>query len=463
MQKRRAQSRARWVWVLALASAQMICLLAALNWYGRLLHKGLTLVLRGQVAAVNSQVVGQLAEFIKSLDLQQIHPGSNDWQRLQSLVEHMQLPNDGSISIVDRKSGSTIGDLQATDVSRQTLSREDLERVEKQLGELPRDVTIGGWVALADDTHYFTMRDLSQPAVLLVADQREAGIWAAVDYVCAPLWSFGVFVAVVLVMLGTIVSMGIIHRYENTLENINAHLEKTIAQRSRALVNTRDAVIFGLAKLAESRDADTGEHLDRVHEYIALVARELGKTHPDINEGYIERLKIASSLHDIGKVGIRDEILLKPGKLTQDERRIMQTHGVIGARCLSAIQQRLGDDDFLDMACEIASAHHERWDGLGYPYGLAETEIPLSARIVAVVDVYDALTTHRVYRAALSHVEATKLILTGAGTQFDPEVVAAFAACAGEIERIAESFAATSAGGEEFNTTGETFPAELTV
>lgn len=441
----------------------MICLLAALSWYGRLLHKGLTLVLRGQVAAVNAQVVGQLAEFIDSLGLEQIQPGSDDWQRLQSLVEHMQLPNDGSISIVDRKSGATIGDLRASDASRQSLSRADLERVESQLGQLPQDVTIGGWVALADGTHYFTMRDISQPGILLIAEQREAGIWATVDYVCAPLWSFGVFVAVVLVMLGTIVSMGIIHRYENTLEDINAHLEKTIAQRSRALVNTRDAVIFGLAKLAESRDADTGEHLDRVHEYIALLARQLGKINPDINEGYIERLKIASSLHDIGKVGIRDEILLKPGKLTHEERKIMQTHGVIGARCLSAIQQRLGDDDFLDMACEIASAHHERWDGLGYPYGLEAAEIPLSARIVAVVDVYDALTTHRVYRAALSHAEATKLIVAGAGTQFDPDVVAAFEACAGEIQCIAETFTATPSTDRAPRTIDDMFPAELTV
>jgi len=430
----------RWLWVLALASAQMICLLAALTWYGRLLHQGLTVALRGQVAAVNSQVVGELAEFIGEMGAKDRRPTGDSLVRLQSLVERIELPNEGHVSIVDSQTGAVVCHPALGKDRPGRVVNADVQVVQDTLGKIPPGGTVSGWVELPDGIHHVTIRDMPEAGLLLVADQPDDGIWAAVDYVSAPLWSFGVAVAVVLVMLGTMLSMGIIHRYENALANINSHLEQTIAQRSGALVKTRDAIIFGLAKLADSRDSDTGEHLDRVHEYIAILAKELAKSHRDIDDVYTERLKLASSLHDIGKVGIRDDILLKPGKLTGEERKIMQTHGEIGARCLAAIQQRLGDDDFLEMAREINSAHHERWDGLGYPKGLRGEEIPLSARIVAVVDVYDALTTHRVYRAALSHEEATDLILTGAGTQFDPAVVEAFHACIESIREVALGF-----------------------
>jgi putative two-component system response regulator len=436
----RTRIAARWLWLLALASAQMICLLAALTWYGHLLHKGLTVALRGQIAAVNAQVVGELAEFISQWRIDDVRPGSADWTRLQALVERMKLPNEGYVSVIDSRSGAVVCRPRQPEEQGTSPIDADMQLVEKSLGTVRPDATLSGWVEMPDGTHYVTIRDVPTAGVLLVASQREGGLWAAVSYVSDPLWSFGVFVVVVLVLLGTMFSMLIIHRYENTLEGINSHLEKIVVQRSRALVNTRDAVIFGLANLADSRDPDTGQHVDRVREYIGILAEQLATTNKDIDEEYIERLKLASSLHDIGKVGIRDEILLKPGKLTAQERKIMQTHGEIGARCLAAIQQRLGEDDFLEMACEIAASHHERWDGLGYPFGLQGDEIPLSARIVAVADVYDALTTQRVYRGAMSHREATKLIFDGAGTQFDPAVVAAFRACMDRIKQVADQF-----------------------
>ncbi|HEY1597995.1 MAG TPA: HD domain-containing phosphohydrolase [Pirellulales bacterium] len=440
MHKQGAKVSARWLWVLALASCQMLCLIVTLAWYGKLLERGLTLALRGQIAAVNSEVVGEFAAFVGEWGISDLRPGSQDFQRVQSLIERFRLPNNGYLYLADARTGKIICHPTLQDDARGPVVPSDPKLIEQTLGKITPGGTIGGWVDLPDGTHYFTIRDLADCGALLVADQHEGENWAVVDHITTPLWTFGAFVTVVLVLLGTAFSMGIIHGYENTLENINARLERTIAQRSRALVNTRDAVIFGLAKLADSRDAETGEHLDRVHEYIAILAKELARHHTGIDEEYIERLKLASSLHDIGKVGIRDEILLKPGKLTSEERKVMQTHGVIGARCLASIQQRLGDDDFLDMACEIAAAHHERWDGLGYPYGLKGEEIPLSARIVAVADVYDALTTQRVYRDAMPHEEAMQLILSGAGTQFDPSVVDAFRACIDSIEQVAEKF-----------------------
>jgi response regulator RpfG family c-di-GMP phosphodiesterase len=151
----------------------------------------------------------------------------------------------------------------------------------------------------------------------------------------------------------------------------------------------------------------------------------------------IQTIVVASSLHDIGKVAIPDSVLLKPGKLTPRERALMQQHTTIGAECLQTIKRRLGEDRFLDVACEIALAHHERWNGQGYPNRLKGQEIPLVARIVAVADVYDALTSERVYKRAMSHIQARNLIVRGSNEQFDPAVVEAFLSVEHEFADIA--------------------------
>lgn len=191
-------------------------------------------------------------------------------------------------------------------------------------------------------------------------------------------------------------------------------------------VETRSAVIFGLAKLAESRDDQTGEHLDRIRQYVLILAREMANTHPEITPEFIETLAETSSLHDIGKVGIPDSVLLNPGKLTDEQRKVIRKHPLIGGDTLLAIKQRWGDDPFLVTACEVAFSHHERWDGTGYPFGLAGEDIPLAGRIVALADVYDALTSRRVYKDAMTHEQASRIILAGEGTHFDPAVVRAF-------------------------------------
>ncbi|MBI5863455.1 MAG: HD domain-containing protein, partial [Planctomycetes bacterium] len=170
----------------------------------------------------------------------------------------------------------------------------------------------------------------------------------------------------------------------------------------------------------------------RVQCYVEILAGELAQSRPDLEVPDVPLLGIASSLHDIGKVGIPDAILLKPGRLTPAERELMESHTLIGGDCLTALRSRMPDDAFLDLACEVAFAHHERWDGKGYPFGLRGEQIPLSARIVTLADVYDALTTKRVYKPAMPHEKAVELISNSAGTQFDPDVVAAF------LEREAE-------------------------
>ncbi|HWB53616.1 MAG TPA: response regulator, partial [Tepidisphaeraceae bacterium] len=212
------------------------------------------------------------------------------------------------------------------------------------------------------------------------------------------------------------------------------------AERILAL-ETRDLALFALAKLAESRDAETGAHIERVQSYSRIIAKNLSdevKAVNGVDDEFIRLLYQTSPLHDLGKVGIPDAILLKPGKLTPGEFAIMETHTVIGAQTLDAALQRFPHARFLQMAKEIAATHHEHFDGSGYPCGLTGDEIPLSGRIVAVADVYDALSSRRVYKEAMPHERAKALIVQGSGSQFDPEVVDAFLRSEAHIVSIAE-------------------------
>jgi HD-GYP domain-containing protein (c-di-GMP phosphodiesterase class II) len=214
--------------------------------------------------------------------------------------------------------------------------------------------------------------------------------------------------------------------------------EETL-RATRELVRTRDAVIFGLAKLAESRDPDTGHHLERIALYATRIAQAL-KRHPryraTVTPQFVRMIGISSALHDIGKVGVEDSILLKPGSLTEQERHRIQVHAALGGDCIRQIERRLGNSTFLNMAREIALYHHERWDGAGYPHGLSREDIPLAARIVAIADVYDALSVKRVYKDAYPHALCVEKIRREAGRQFDPDLVEVFLTIAPQIEEI---------------------------
>ncbi len=214
-------------------------------------------------------------------------------------------------------------------------------------------------------------------------------------------------------------------------------------RQAQALVRTQEIVIFGLAKLSDSRDADTGAHLERIAQFSSLLAsalRQRPEFRDQITPGFVQRIGISSALHDIGKVGVDDSILRKPGSLTREERERMQRHTQIGDECLREIERRLGSTNFLQMAREIVSGHHEWWDGQGYPLGLAGEKIPLAARIVAVADVYDALRCKRVYKEALPHEECIRLIAEAAGTQFDPRVVEVFLENEDRFRQLADQF-----------------------
>ncbi|HQI01530.1 MAG TPA: PAS domain S-box protein [Deltaproteobacteria bacterium] len=222
---------------------------------------------------------------------------------------------------------------------------------------------------------------------------------------------------------------------------VRKRLEGELLESYKKVQSARNATILGLAKLAEYRDADTGAHLERIREYSKVLAQELStkpKYQAYISSDYIEDIYNSSILHDIGKVGIPDSILLKPGKLTAEEFDVVKRHSALGGDALKAVETKIEGQSFLSLGKEIAYYHHEKWDGTGYPKGLQAEQIPLSARIVALADVYDALTSKRVYKDAFSHETAMEIIMKDRGKHFDPEIVDAFLAHAEEFRRIRE-------------------------
>ena len=201
-------------------------------------------------------------------------------------------------------------------------------------------------------------------------------------------------------------------------------------------LETRGMTVFAMAKLAESRDSDTGAHLERVRRYCRILAEQLrqsAKFADAIDDDFVQLIYETSPLHDIGKVAIPDAILLKPGKLTSEEFDVMKTHTVLGAATLDAALQEFPNAGFLRMAKNIALSHHEKYDGSGYPAGAAGERIPLCGRIVALADVYDALTSKRVYKPAFSHEVASLTIVKDSGKHFDPDVVEAFVSLGNEF------------------------------
>ena len=243
-----------------------------------------------------------------------------------------------------------------------------------------------------------------------------------------------------------------------------ARSDEETLRRAQDLVRTRDAVIIGLAKLAEARDPDTGHHLDRIGLYstsLAVALRRHPKFRQKITPAFIRLIGVSSALHDIGKVGIEDAILLKPGKLTKEEFIKMQAHATLGGKCLQKIEQRLGTSNFLEMAREIALYHHESWDGTGYPHGLIGERIPLAARIVAIADVYDAMAFKRVYKKAMPHEVCVDEIRAGTGKKFDPELVKVFLEVQRQFQEIARKYSPTRAALLGDEATGLDLAAEL--
>jgi len=231
---------------------------------------------------------------------------------------------------------------------------------------------------------------------------------------------------------------------EESLKNQNELLEIEVEKRTRKIQETQDATIVVLASLVETRDHETGNHIRRTQHYVRALARQL-QSHPSfadyLVEPQIDILFKSAPLHDIGKVGIPDSILLKPGKLDWQEFEIMKTHTTLGHDAIENAERQLGMSvDFLACAKEIALRHQEKWDGSGYPGQLAGNAIPISARLMAVADVYDALTSRRIYKDAIPHDLAIGIIIEGRNQHFDPDVVDAFTDIVDEFKTIADRY-----------------------
>ena len=256
-------------------------------------------------------------------------------------------------------------------------------------------------------------------------------------------------------LIARIESMLRIKSYQDLLRSKNEELDRKVQQRTRQLERSQMDIIWRLAKAAEFRDDDTGHHVMRVAHFSGVLAEAVG-----VEAGLAERIFLTSPLHDVGKIGIPDDILLKPSSLSTLEMDIMRRHCAIGAEILEPALPRvaghptptpknLGDstgslrvaNPLLVTAATIALSHHERWEGRGYPRGLIGADIPIEGRIVAVADVFDALTSRRPYKAAMPEDEAVAIIADGRGAHFDPQVVDAFLACLPALRAVRTRFA----------------------
>lgn len=217
--------------------------------------------------------------------------------------------------------------------------------------------------------------------------------------------------------------------YLRQIEDYNQNLEAKVQEHIKQITAAQSGLIFAMAKLAESRDPETGTHLLRIREYCRIISKELAKNpkySEIIDDEYISNITDASPLHDIGKIAIPDKILHKLGKLNSDEYEVMKMHTELGADTLRKVYKQHKSNGLLKLGIEIAENHHEHWNGAGYPVGLKEEDIPLSARILALADEYDAITSKRVYKEAESHEAAMTYIIDDKGKHFDPEIVEAF-------------------------------------
>lgn len=266
------------------------------------------------------------------------------------------------------------------------------------------------------------------PIIFLTAkaniDDETMGLsLGAVDYITKPISPP--------IVLARIKNQLLVKRADDFLRDKNVYLESEVAKRTKEVSAIQDAIIIAMASLAETRDNETGNHLRRTQNYVKILAQQLQrnpKYAAQLDDYSIAMLHKSAPLHDIGKVGIPDYILLKPGKLTDEEFTIMKTHTTLGRDAIMVAQASLGNvkNSFLNFAREIAYSHQEKYDGSGYPQGLKGEDIPLSARIMALADVYDALISRRVYKDEMSHEKAASIIFEGKGKHFDPIIVEAF-------------------------------------
>jgi len=351
-----------------------------------------------------------MTKYIKEIKLQKtilvVDDSADNLSLILDLLKdkyRVKLANSGKKALDYLKSSNSV-DLILLDIMMPELSGYDVIRILKKDSKT-KDIPIMFLTALSD-----------------MKNEQKGLDMGASDYITKP------------------ISAPIMHsRIKTQLENKeakdflkdkNIYLEEEVNKRTKEIFTIQDVTILTLASLAETRDADTGNHIRRTQHYMLILAKAL-QNHPRFKEflsdEMLDILYRSAPLHDIGKVGIADKILLKPGILTYEEFEIMKTHTTLGKDAIENAEKELGVEvEFLKIAKEIAHSHHENYDGSGYPLGLCGDDIPISARLMTVADVYDALINERVYKKAMSHKEAVQTIEQGRGSKFDSDIVEAF-------------------------------------
>lgn len=369
--------------------------------------------------------------------------GGEAWEEAQDLIEGLELGGGGFACILDSDGHVMCHPEMRSDPGLRSVSlaAERLTPVEGGAGIALSELSGGGvqrgTIDLPfDGKHYIaTYRD-PQSGVQLLVHQPVSGLTAAGRQVTSALLARMLAVGGLLITSTFLLGVLLLRAHDRSLVRWNERLEERVERRTSELTRSHRAILIGLAKLSEYRDNETGLHVERMCAYSGALARELSRRGADLDAQWVQDLELAASLHDIGKVSIPDAILLKPGRLTPDEFAIMKGHAEAGEATLRAVRDELDDTRLLDLAMEIAGGHHERWDGTGYPRGLRGEAIPLSARIVAVADVFDALMSKRVYKPAMPLEDVERIIEQGSGTHFDPDVVTAFFAASDELLSI---------------------------
>jgi HD-GYP domain-containing protein (c-di-GMP phosphodiesterase class II) len=429
--------------IAAAAATQAVMLVAAGIVAFHLLRHRFALSIQDAVYARNDRAIDHVADALRELKAPVLSYGTWEWERAQTIIEQAPVPTNAYACLIDAH-----GNI----LCHPGLRRDPALRG-KNLGGIPMDppnhaprLVIADADAdhpahgrarfIGQGTQFISAMAVPEVGARVAIVQPESGLLSLGQAGTREAgWILGASAATA-AFLTLALGITLSARYERVLRGHNREIDREVHERTDRTLATRNALILGLAKLADYRDSDRGAHLDRICAYSAILAEQLRGRFEEIDATWVQRLKLAASLHDIGKAGVADSVLLKPGELSDSERTAMRRHPVIGADNLLALRRQIGDDPLLNMAIQVALEHHERWDGKGYPLGLRGDQIAIAARIVAVADVYDALTSARVYKEAFSHEKACAVIREGRGAQFDPRIVEAFEHVSDRIDQI---------------------------
>lgn len=371
------------------------------------------------------------------------NPDSEGWKRTQEVIESIELGGEGFMCVLDNDGKIACHpDIDSDPYLKEiNLGEQMLLDLNGQAqGRLGNSQAAGIATGVADfglgGKHYVATVQDPTTGSRLVIHQPVSGLEAAIGTTSASVLAASLLIGIPMILLTAGLAALLVGAHDKKMARWNSQLETMVAERTESLVRSHRTVLFGIAKLAEHRDNDTGKHVERMCIYSRILAERYASQFGGIDEAWVGDVEIAAAMHDIGKVSIPDSILLKPGKLTEEEFDRMKLHASVGEEALMSVREEAEDTTLLDLGIEIAGGHHERWDGKGYPRGLAGTSIPLSARIVAVADVFDALMSKRPYKDAMPFDKVQTIIRESSGEHFDPQVVECFEAVADELRQV---------------------------